>query len=167
MNSTEIKACPTCGSEATLTPCNLKSVLKHWKVKCPTCGSSGPYSSLKDLAINFWNYGAGGKQPAPPEVEDVKALASATGSAAAPKTEGSKGIDWLRLVVMVENTEANRKIAGTLIVSGRRTAELFEGKKIVKCEALQIFGMDSSKEKSPKAEAQPNAGADLQPRRKE
>ena len=78
------------------------------------------------------------------------------GSAAPPQTNGSQNRDWLRLVIMVENTDANRKIAGLLIADGRRLAERFEGKKIVKAEALQVFGMDVSKEKPPKAEAQPN-----------
>ena len=82
MNSTEIKACPTCGGEATARSCNIKGVVSHWKVKCPSCGSSGPYSTIKDLAINFWNYGAGGLQPAMSEVEGVKASVSATGSVA-------------------------------------------------------------------------------------
>jgi hypothetical protein len=64
--------------------------------------------------------------------------------------------DWLRLVIMVENTDANRKIAGLLIAKGRLLAEIFEGKKIVKVEAVQVFGMDVSKEKTPEAKVLPN-----------
>jgi len=82
MENPEIIACPTCGGEAEVTPCKIKGVVSHWKVKCPSCGSAGPYSTLKDLAINFWNYGAGGREPAMSKTVGVKALASATGSVA-------------------------------------------------------------------------------------
>ena len=86
-----------------------------------------------------------------------KASSSATGSAAAPQTEGSKCRDWLRLVIMVENTESNRKRADLLIAEARRLAERFDGRKIVKGEALQIFDMVVSKAELPPTEAQPNS----------
>ena len=65
---------------------------------------------------------------------------------------------------MVENTDANRKIAGVLIAKGRLLAEIFEGKKIVKGEAVQVFGMDVSKEKTTETKVQPNAGAEPPPK---
>ena len=64
---------------------------------------------------------------------------------------------------MVENTDANRKIAGVLIAKGRLLAEIFEGKKIVKGEAVQVFGMDVSKEKTPETKVQPNIKAEPPP----
>jgi hypothetical protein len=87
----------------------------------------------------------------------VQPASSAAPCSAAPsQTDDSQKRDWLRLVVMVENTDANRKIAGLLIADGRILAERFEGKKIVKAEALQVFGMITAKEKSPETKAQPN-----------
>ena len=57
---------------------------------------------------------------------------------------------------MVENTEANRLLYRILPEEGRRLAERFQGKRIVKCEAINVWAMSSTKEESPKAEAQPN-----------
>jgi hypothetical protein len=87
----------------------------------------------------------------------TEAASTPSGGSAAPSpTREQQNRDWLRLVVMVENTEANRKIAGLLIADGRQLADRFEGKKIVKAEALQVFGMITAKEKPPEATAQPN-----------
>ena len=85
-----------------------------------------------------------------------RGLPPATCSAAPSQTNEPQKRDWLRLVIMVENTDANRKIAGVLIAKGRLLAEIFEGKKIVKGEAVQVFGMDVSKEKTPEIKVQPN-----------
>ena len=85
-----------------------------------------------------------------------RGLPPATCSAAPSQTNDPQKRDWLRLVIMVENTDANRKIAGVLIAKGRLLAEIFEGKKIVKGEAVQVFGMDVSKEKTPETKVQPN-----------
>ncbi len=82
---------------------------------------------------------------------------AASGSDAPPQTNDSEKRDWLRLVVMVENTEVNQVMCRILPEEGRRLAERFQGNRIVKCEALQVWAMSHTKEEPPKAEAQQNA----------
>lgn len=60
------------------------------------------------------------------------------------------------MVIMVENTDANRTMCRILPEEGRRLAERFQGKRIVKCEALQVWAMSHTKDEPPKAEAQKN-----------
>lgn len=76
------------------------------------------------------------------------------------KTPKPQNIDWLRVVIMVENTDANRKICRILPEAARRIAECFQGQKIVKCEAVQVWAMSHTEEQSPKVEAKHNERAE-------
>ena len=79
MNSTEIKACPFCGGPAEVRPredyYNFRVFCKDDKCGCSSLGRGQTF----EQAVEWWNRRAGDRQPVTPEVEGVKALASATG----------------------------------------------------------------------------------------
>ena len=92
MENPEIKACPFCGSEAKLTegPHGKRIYCRHDS----TCLIRGQI--VYDFNLTEWNRRAGDRQPAPPETGGVKALASATGSAAAEIVKALKNPRVLR-----------------------------------------------------------------------
>jgi hypothetical protein len=85
MNEEKMLACPFCG---TLPKYGEKEChgsgkpMNAWWVMCPYCQATGPTRGNSIEAMLEWNKRVGVRPPATPEVEDVKALASATGSVA-------------------------------------------------------------------------------------
>ena len=85
MNEEKMLACPFCG---TLPKYGEKEChgsgkpMNAWWVMCPYCQATGPTRGNSIEAMLEWNKRVGVRQPATPEVEDVKALASAHCSAA-------------------------------------------------------------------------------------
>ena len=80
----ETKACPFCGGPAEVRP---REDYYDFRVFCKDdkCGCSSPKGGRTfEEAQEWWNRRAGDRQPLMPEVEGVKALASATGSDARP-----------------------------------------------------------------------------------
>lgn len=105
MENTGLKACPFCGSEKVeVTFYNKPSVV------CQNCWAGGPnaneltaYDTKEGAGMEaayLWNKRAGDRQPAMPETVGVKALASATGSAARVEKERSLLL-WMREVVAI------------------------------------------------------------------
>lgn len=77
----ELLACPFCGSEVTLKDTGNDAGYR-WLVRCDNALCMvNPFARAKslDATMAIWNQRAGGRKPAPPETETVKALASATG----------------------------------------------------------------------------------------
>jgi hypothetical protein len=88
MENPKLLACPFCGSEVTLKDTGNDAGYR-WLVRCDNALCMvNPFARAKslDATMAIWNQRAGGRKPAPPETETVKALASATGSTA--------GYDW-------------------------------------------------------------------------
>ena len=80
------KACPFCGNEwASLRNAGNNGVLRQVYCREVDCGARGPIRPSDDHAVAAWNNRAGDRQPTASKPEEIKALASATCSAAGVK----------------------------------------------------------------------------------
>ena len=146
MNKPYIKACPFCGEEWCSTRnAGNNGVLRQVYCRDADCGARGPARPSEDHAICAWNNRAGDRQPVTPETVGVKALASATGSGA--------GVESGDITVICERC-GGQGWYPWFDGLGRETHQ-------EQCESCYGTG------RVEKAKPQPNAGADLQPRRKE
>lgn len=81
---------------------------------------------------------------------------AATGSAAPAQPVEQTKREWIRFTMMVEDTPHNRVVSATVPHEMRTLAGRFEGKKIVKAEALHLWAMTVSKDQTPESKVQPN-----------
>ena len=78
----DLEYCPWCRGNPKMTETHKD----HWHVQCESCGARRESSFHNQyIAADSWNSRAGDRQPAMPETVGVKALASATGTAASSK----------------------------------------------------------------------------------
>ena len=101
MNETKPLACPFCGGEniGTITPSGGSG--REILLCCSNADCTVQvWGKDRADAIAKWNRRAGGRKPAMPETVDVKALASATCSAARVEKERSLLL-WMREVVAI------------------------------------------------------------------
>lgn len=82
MEMEQMVACPRCGSEPVLEKIYDNTEITTAKCSNANCKHSSVTGLNEGMARNLWNIRAGGRKPAMPETVGVKALASATGSAA-------------------------------------------------------------------------------------
>ena len=87
--------------------------------------------------------------------------ADVSGSAEQRSEKTEQQREWLRMVIMVENTETNRTVATLVPDELKRIADRFEGKKIVKGESVSVFIFANTLGEMPKDvadDAHPAAG---------
>lgn len=63
-------------------------------------------------------------------------------------TENSHTAEWIKFIIMVEDTPPNRILAQNIPHEARMLAERFEGEKIVKAEAVHVWTMCAAKAKN-------------------
>lgn len=75
MNSTEIKACPFCGSDeiSVGSRSDHPDESQAW-VACHKCGASGPVAETESKAICHWNARAGDLQPITSETVGIEGV---------------------------------------------------------------------------------------------